>query len=149
MGATLDHVGFTVSDLARSLSFYRDLLGMDVLWERVYEEEYVRTLVGYPTLKLLCAYLEMPGSPVKIELLEYQNVPREQGELRRADPGNAHLALSVTDLDGLCRRLKEAGVKFVSEPVVSTAGHYLKTKTVYVCDPDGISVQLLELHREQ
>ena len=146
MSTTLDHVGFTVSDLDRSLAFYRDLLEMEVLWERVYEEEYVRTLVGYPTLRLRCAYLQIPGSTAKVELLEYQNVPREQVELRRADPGNAHLALAVNDLDGLCRRLKQAGVKFVSEPVVSTAGHYQGAKTVYLHDPDGISVQLVELH---
>ena len=63
MGATLDHVGFTVSSLARSLPFYRDLLGMQLLWERVYEEDYVRTLVGYPTVRMLCAYLQVPGSP--------------------------------------------------------------------------------------
>jgi catechol 2,3-dioxygenase-like lactoylglutathione lyase family enzyme len=147
MSTTLDHVGFTVSDLDRSLAFYRDLLNMKVLWERVYEEEYVRTLVGYPTLRLRCAYLEIPGSTVSLELLEYQNVPREQVELRRADPGNAHLAISVDDLDHLCLELREAGVKFVSQPVVSTAGHYQGTKTVYVCDPDGISLQLLEIHR--
>jgi len=145
MGATLDHVGFTVSSLARSLPFYRDLLGMQLLWERVYDEDYVRTLVGYPTVRMLCAYLQMPGSPVKVELLEYQNVSRSPGELRRADPGNAHLALAVNNLDDLCRRLKEAGVQFVSDPVVSTAGHYQRARTVYVCDPDGISVQLLEL----
>lgn len=144
----LDHVGFTVFELDRSLAFYRDLLEMKVLWERVYEEGYVQTLVGYPTLRLRCAYLQIPGSAVSMELLEYQNVPREQFELRRADPGNAHLAIAVDDLDGLCRRLKLAGVKFVSEPVVSTAGYYRGTKTVYVCDPDGISVQLLEIHRE-
>jgi extradiol dioxygenase family protein len=58
------------------------------------------------------------------------------------------LAIAVNDLNSLCRRLKLAGVKFVSEPVVSTAGHYRGTKTVYVLDPDGISVQLLEIHRE-
>jgi catechol 2,3-dioxygenase-like lactoylglutathione lyase family enzyme len=148
MGTALDHVGFTVFELDRSLVFYRDLLEMKVLWERVYEEAYVQTLVGYPTLRLRCAYLQVPGSTVCLELLEYQNVPREQVELRRADPGNAHLAIAVNDLDGLCRRLKQAGVKFVSEPVVSTAGHYRGSKTVYVCDPDGISVQLLEIHHE-
>jgi catechol 2,3-dioxygenase-like lactoylglutathione lyase family enzyme len=146
MSMTLDHVGFTVSDLDRSLPFYRDLLGMEVLWERVYEEEYMRTLVGYPAVRLRCAYLHIPGSTAKLELLEYQNVPREPSKLRHADPGNAHLALSVPDLDGLCGRLKEAGVKFVSEPVVSTAGHYQGAKTVYVQDPDGISVQLVDLH---
>jgi lactoylglutathione lyase len=142
----LDHVGFTVADLDRSLVFYRDLLHMQVLWERVYEESYVRTLVGYPNVRLRCAYLQIPGSPIALELLEYQNVPREAPELQRADPGNAHLALSVDDLDGLCRTLKQAGVKFVSDPVISNAGHYQGSKTVYVCDPDGISVQLMEIH---
>jgi catechol 2,3-dioxygenase-like lactoylglutathione lyase family enzyme len=146
MSTSLDHVGFTVSDLDCSLPFYRNLLGMEMLWERVYEEEYVRTLVGYPTVRLRCAYLRIPGSTAKVELLEYQNVPREHSELHRADPGNAHLALSVPNLDALCRRLKEAGVKVVSEPVVSTAGQFQGTKTVYVQDPDGISIQLVEIH---
>lgn len=148
MSTTLDHVGFTVFDLDRSLIFYRDLLEMKVLWERVYEEEYVQTLVGYPGLRLRCAYLEIPGSSVSLELLEYQNVPRDAREIPRADPGNAHLALSVKDLDALCQRLKQANVPFVSEPVVSNAGPFRGTKTVYICDPDGISVQLLEIHRE-
>src|SRR5262249_20295409 len=146
MGAGLDHVGFTVSDLDRSLPFYRDLLGMEVLWERVYEEEYVRSLVGYPTVRLRCAFLQIPGSPARVELLEYQNVPRGQAQLRRADAGNAHLALSVPDLDAVCRNLKDAGVSFVSDPITSTAGHYQGSKTVYVTDPDGISVQLMEIH---
>jgi extradiol dioxygenase family protein len=83
---------------------------------------------------------------VKLELLEYQNVPREQGALHRANPGNAHLAIAVADLDRLSRDLKAAGVEVVSDPVVSTAGAFKGTKTMYICDPDGISVQLLEFH---
>src|SRR5688500_12539737 len=148
MSTGLDHVGFAVADLDRSVAFYRDLLGMQVLWQRVYEEEYVRTLVGYPTVTLRCAYLQVPGSTVKLELLEYQNVAREHRELRRANPGNGHLALAVPDLDRLCGNLKAAGVTLVSDPVISTAGAFKGTKTVYVCDPDGISLQLLELHQE-
>jgi catechol 2,3-dioxygenase-like lactoylglutathione lyase family enzyme len=146
MNMTLDHVGFSVLNLDRSLVFYCDLLEMVLLWERVYEEEYVRILVGYPTLRLRCAYLQIPGSTVTLELLEYQNVPRQSIGLRRADRGNAHLALSVADLNHICQRLKEAGVTFVSEPVISSAGHYKGTKTVYIEDPDGISVQLMEVH---
>jgi lactoylglutathione lyase len=149
MNMTLDHVGFAVSDLDRSLAFYLDLLGLESLWERIFEEEYVRTLVGYPTVRLRCAYLKIPGSAVKLELLEYQDVPRVNTQSHRADPGNAHLALSVNDLDSLCRRLKRKGVKFVSESVVSTAGHYKGAKTVYLEDPDGISVQLIQPAPEQ
>lgn len=115
----LDHVGFAVADLDRSLAFYRDLLGMQVLWERVYEEEYVRTLVGYPTATLRCAYLQIPGSTVKLELLEYQNVAREHPVLRRGNPGNGHLALAVADLDCLCGDLKAAGVVLVTSSLRS------------------------------
>jgi catechol 2,3-dioxygenase-like lactoylglutathione lyase family enzyme len=143
-----DHVGFTVSDLDRALAFYRDLLRLEVLWERVFEEEYVRTLVGYPTLRLKCAYLRLPGSETSLELLEYQNVTRTKIDMRPANPGNAHLCLAVEDLDKFYERLKAAGVNFVSAPAISTAGPYKGSKTVYFQDPDGISLQATELHKE-
>jgi lactoylglutathione lyase len=147
MFKNLDHIGFTVSDLDRALSFYCDLLGLEVLWERVYEEEYVRTLLGYPTLRLRCAYLKVPGSDVHLELLEYQNVPRASVDMHVANPGNAHLGLAVDDLQAVCDRLV-AGVEFLSSPTTSTAGYYKGSKTVYLRDFDGISLQLVEFHRE-
>jgi lactoylglutathione lyase len=145
----LDHVGFTVFDLDRSLAFYCGLLGLEMEWERVYEEEYVRQVVAYPGLRLRCAFLKLPGTETRLELLEYQNVPRQQVHLHRSNPGNAHICLALKDLDQLYDRLKSAGVDFVSAPVVSTGGHYKGSKTVYLHDPDGISLQLMEIHAEQ
>jgi catechol 2,3-dioxygenase-like lactoylglutathione lyase family enzyme len=139
-----NHVGLAVSDLDRSLAFYRDLLGLEVEWQRVYQEDYVRRLVGYPQATLRCAYLKLPGGGAKLELLQYQGVPRQAVELRRADPGNAHVCWAVEDLEPLYERLRAAGVQFVSAPVVSTAGPFKGTKTVYLEDPDGISLQLTE-----
>lgn len=144
----LNHVGFTVSDLDRALSFYRDLLGLEVLWERVYEEDYVRTLLAYPTLKLRCAYLKLPGSAIHLELLEYQNVPRANVDMHVANPGNAHLCLEVNNLQALFERLKGAGIEFLSPPTTSTAGYYKGAETVYLRDTDGISLQLVELHKQ-
>lgn len=143
----LDHVGFTVFDLDRSLAFYCDLLGLEKEWERVYEEEYVRKVVGYPSLRLRCAFLKMPGSETHLELLEYQNVSRQKVDLHRANPGNAHICIAVKDLDQLYQRLNSAGVDFVSAPVVSTGGHYTGCRTVYLHDPDGISLQLMEIQK--
>jgi catechol 2,3-dioxygenase-like lactoylglutathione lyase family enzyme len=143
-----DHVGFTVSDLDRSLAFYRGLLGLKMEWERVYEEEYVRKVVNYPNLRLRCAFLKLPGTETRLELLEYQGVPRVQVDMHRANPGNAHLCIEVDDMDALYEQLRTAGVDFVSAPVTSTAGPYKGSKTVYLHDPDGISLQLMELHRD-
>jgi lactoylglutathione lyase len=145
----LDHVGFTVLDLDRSLAFYCGLLSLEKEWERVYEEEYVRQVVAYPGLRLRCAFLKLPGTETRLELLEYQNVPRQKVDLHRSNPGNAHICLALKDLDQLYERLKFAGVDFVSAPVVSTGGHYKGSKTVYLHDPDGISLQLMEIHTEQ
>ena len=39
------HTAFQVADLARSVAFYRDLLGFEVVWERVNREEYVREII--------------------------------------------------------------------------------------------------------
>jgi lactoylglutathione lyase len=141
----LEHIGFAVSDLDRSLAFYRDLLGLQIVWERVFEEEYVRQLVGYPNVKIRAAFLELPGTTTRLELLEYQQVPRVTVDMHTANPGNAHLCIGVKDLDGLYHALRDAGVDFVTPPVVSTAGHYKGSKTVYLHDPDGISLQLTEL----
>jgi extradiol dioxygenase family protein len=73
----------------------------------------------------------------------FKNDPRAGGK------GNAHICLALKDLDQLYHRLKSAGVDFVSAPVVSTGGHYTGSKTVYLHDPDGISLQLMEIHKEE
>lgn len=38
------HAGITVSDLDRSLAFYCDLLGLELLWRRLYEEPEIRSI---------------------------------------------------------------------------------------------------------
>ena len=42
----LHHVGITVSDLDRSLAFYRDLLGMEVVFTQEKEGGYLAEIVG-------------------------------------------------------------------------------------------------------
>ncbi|MDX6437500.1 MAG: hypothetical protein QOF45_83, partial [Gaiellaceae bacterium] len=42
------HAGITVSDLDRSLEFYCGLLGLELLWRRLYEEPAITRIVGVP-----------------------------------------------------------------------------------------------------
>ena len=58
-----NHVGVTVSDLGRSIAFYRDLLGFHVAYERgEVAAEYMPRLVGIPGARLKIAGLDIPGS---------------------------------------------------------------------------------------
>ena len=139
------HTGFQVADLERALSFYRDLLGLEEVWRRVVTDAYIGTLVGYPGVELHQALLRIPGTGHCLELLDYRNVERAPVDTRTANPGTAHICLVVQGLAGLYERLLRAGVRFVSPPVVPTIGPNQGRLVAYMCDWDGIRVELLQL----
>jgi lactoylglutathione lyase len=138
------HTGLHVADLERSLRFYVDLLGLVVAGRRVVDAPYVGELVGYPGAELHQAFLEIPGSSHGLELIEYRNVDKSAIDPRNADPGTAHICLLVDDVGAVCTRLRAAGVELLSEPVIPTTGPNVGRPAVYVKDPDGIRVELLQ-----
>lgn len=138
------HTAFQVADLERSLTFYRDLLGFELVWERVNREEYVRRIVGYPQAELHQALLRFPGSEHCLELIDYRGVERKAVDTSPPNPGTAHMCLLVCDLPGEYKRLTAAGVRSVSEPVLVTKGPNEGRLAVYMIDPDGFPVELVE-----
>lgn len=139
------HAGVTVSDLARSLAFYRDLLGLEVAVERVFTEPYILEIVAIPATALNIAILRIPGSDTMLELLEYQGVERHPGDTRPCDPGTGHFCLYTPDIEALHARLQAAGVKTRSGgPVLITAGPNKGSMAMYVSDPDGYNVEIFE-----
>jgi lactoylglutathione lyase len=138
------HTGLQVESLDRSLRFYRDVLGFEVVFQWNPQAEYIGTLVGYPDVDLHAAILRMPGCDVFLELLEYQNVERHAVDTRTANPGTAHIAFFVDDLDALFADLVSKGVGTVSEPVTPTIGPNRGGRAVYMFDPDGIRVEFIQ-----
>ena len=56
------HTGFTVSSLERSIAFYRDLLGFELVFRWNPQAPYIGELVGYPDVDMHAAVLRIPGS---------------------------------------------------------------------------------------
>ena len=54
------HFSFTVSDLDRSVDWYTDVLGMELVHRQVQDNDYTRTLVGLPDASLEIAQLKLP-----------------------------------------------------------------------------------------
>jgi catechol 2,3-dioxygenase-like lactoylglutathione lyase family enzyme len=136
-----------VRELERSLRFYRDLLGLDLLGQWTESEHHVRRLVGHPDAVLHTAILRVPHSDIFLELNEY-TVPRGTPvDTDTPNPGTAHLALYVDRLDELLSRLSAAGIALVGELIEIPAGPLAGGRTVYVADPDGIRVELVESDR--
>ena len=141
-----EHVGIQVRDVERSARFYEDQLGFIRVGRWSKSEPYVQRIVGhYPDVTLEIAYLQIPHTDVYLEILEYRGVPRTPVDPATANPGTGHFSLYVDDLDALYRRLKADGVQFVSEVQTSTAAPIPGSKIVYMIDPDGIRVELVEL----
>jgi lactoylglutathione lyase len=90
------HTGFTVSSLERSLAFYRDLLGLEVVFRWNPQAPYLGELVGYPDVDLHAAILRIPGSDTFLELLEYRNVAGEAVDMANGR-GRARTALRAAD----------------------------------------------------
>jgi lactoylglutathione lyase len=143
------HTGISVSDLERSIAFYRDDLGLELITRWDSSQEYLRTVVGFPDAELRIALLRVPaaagaGAGHHIELLEYR-VPRGQrGDARTCNPGNAHVAFVVEDLDRVYAELSAKGVRFKSAPVAITHGRNTGAKAVYLLDPDDVTLELVQ-----
>ena len=141
------HTGIQVADLERSVRFYRDTLGFELVFQWNPQAEYIRTIVGYPEADIHAAVLRMPGAEVFLEILEYRNVEKAPVDTRTANPGTAHMAFYTDDCDGLYAELKAKGVDSVSPPVTPTIGPNKGGRAVYMIDPDGIRVEFIQTAR--
>lgn len=142
------HAGLTVRDLDRSLAFYRDLLGMEVVMEQEKQGGYLAAIVGYADAHVRMAHLAFPGDGARIELFQYLTpAPRgDAGEPR--DVGITHVCLAVADVHALVTRLDDAGVELYSRPVLVDTGANAGGWGVYLRDPDGITVELFQPAKE-
>jgi lactoylglutathione lyase len=139
---SVNHTSFTVSDLDRSIAFYRDLLGLELISLAGRDPAFVEKVTGIPGANLKVAYLQAPGH--RLELIQYLNPPGKKLELQTHNVGCAHLAFNVDDLPAMYAKLKARGVHFKSSPLEVSAGPNKGTLTVYFTDPDGITLELLQ-----
>ena len=141
----VDHVGVTVSDVDRSLGFWRDLLGLEVVGRGIVEWEHLDRLVALEGTRIEWCELALPGGG-KVELSRYHRpagealAPGEENE-----PGRSHLSLLVDDLAAMLALLRAHGVAARSdEPVEIPLGAYAGGRAAYVFDPDGVELELIE-----
>ena len=117
----IHHVSLLVSDTGRALTFYRDLLGLEV--------DGSRPEMDYPG-----AWLRMDNA--HIHLLELPDVLRGTA-LPEHGGRDRHVALSVTDMDALVTVLETAGVVYT----LSRSGR----RALFCRDPDGNAIELVEV----
>jgi catechol 2,3-dioxygenase-like lactoylglutathione lyase family enzyme len=145
---SLLHTGITVGDLERSLRFYRDLLGMEIVFQQEKQGGYLAAIVGYENAHARMAHLAFPGDSHRIELFQYLEptpvgTPAEPRHL-----GITHVCLRVPDIHALYARLLDEGIDFYSEPVPIDTGANAGGFGLYLRDPDGITLELFQQRKE-
>lgn len=138
------HGGITVSDMDRSLAFYRDGLGLEMEFDRILDAPYLREVLGLEFESIRAVYLRIPGGGF-VELLEYRGIERFSAASRPCDHGAGHLCLYVDDVAGMWERLRGFGASARSAGVVDiTAGPNAGARSIYTSDPDGYPVELFQ-----
>jgi glyoxylase I family protein len=139
-----DHTGITVSNLDRSLAFWRDVLGFEFSHRTHQTSELASEITGVPGAELSLAVVKAPGH--KIELLEYHAPPdrKQRVDLRPCDVGSAHIALSVDNLDAVLDRIAASGWKIAGKPQTLKTGPNAGKRVVYVRDPDGTTIEFMQ-----
>lgn len=146
------HFSFTVSDLDEAVQFYTLILGGKCVHRQVQDNTYTRNLVGHHDARLQIAQIcfsDANGpSGHQLELVEFLTPCFERREPGVFQPGSAHLAFSVDDINAEYERLRRLGVTFVSPPNAITEGRNAGGATVYFSGPDGIVHELVQPPRQ-
>ena len=129
----LDHVAISVSSMERSLKFYRDIMGMEVVMDRDICDDSIGNVIDVKGARCRLVHLKIGNA--FLELFEYHSpLGKNIAEtLNQYDHAITHFAFAVDNFHEFVAELKSKGVSFVSEPVEFRPGVWC----VYFKGPDG------------
>ncbi|WP_297735016.1 methylmalonyl-CoA epimerase [Mycobacterium sp.] len=132
----IDHVGIAVADLDAAIAWYHEHLGMILVHEEVNDDQGIRE-----------AMLAVRGAPLGTAQIQLM-APIDDSStiakfLDKRGPGIQQLAVRVSDLDTLCERFREQGVRLVYEaPRRGTANS--RINFIHPKDAGGVLIELVE-----
>ncbi len=140
----IHHIAISTGDLERSLAFYRDLLGLEVIFDDQSWPKGAEVADRITGLKDSSArYAMLKAGNAMIEIFEYESPPPKASDPNRpvCDHGLTHICLDVVDVDAEYERLTAAGMTFHCPPQQLGPA----VKTTYGRDPDGNVLELQEV----
>jgi catechol 2,3-dioxygenase-like lactoylglutathione lyase family enzyme len=127
MSIKLQTVTLSVSDIERSLRFYRDLLGFRVIDQLPKQNSISRTQLDIGNGHIL--NLDHADGPAKPSAWSNENT----------QTGIRHMAFKVRDVDSITARLKAANVEFTLDPIDAIGG----VRIAFFYDPDGAHIEIV------
>jgi catechol 2,3-dioxygenase-like lactoylglutathione lyase family enzyme len=119
-----DHVAISVQDMEKAIAFYRDVIGMEKVFDREFGEPMAR-LIGEPGAQVRIVHMKLGDSAV--ELFDYRSPEGRTPcpDARQSDYGLTHIGFIVEDFWGLYQHLRDHDVEFLGEPVEIRPGVFV------------------------
>jgi catechol 2,3-dioxygenase-like lactoylglutathione lyase family enzyme len=163
--ACVHHVSLTVTDLERTVAFYRDVVGMRLVGRKHRQAEDLGTALlgagaegeagatavagaaaGPPgaarAAEILIADMEFGGA--RVEFIQYVSPATTPYPGDPSVAGSAHIAILTHDIESEFSRLQAAGVRFHTPVRTVRDPDRPEWRWCYFRDPDGICVELVE-----
>ena len=142
MISSIRHVGLVVSDLDNALQFWCKTMGFVISLQIEEAGKHLDVMMGLKDVRVTTAKLADPNGNL-LELLHFTSHPdKEQWLGQPYSTGFTHIALTVSNVDEMCERLRSGGLDIPTHPQCSPDG---SVKVIYVRGPEGILIELVEL----
>jgi catechol 2,3-dioxygenase-like lactoylglutathione lyase family enzyme len=138
----IHHASFTVNDMERSVAFYRDILGMEVIRDTAqagveFKGPIVDNLTNCPGSELRIVFLKVKER--LLELVEYKPKGKPMRDNKASDTGSAHVCFKTENIQELYKKLSASGVRLHCAPQ-NLGGVWV----IYFRDPDGIILEVMQ-----
>ncbi len=140
----IHHHKICVTDMERSLRFYRDLLGFELIYDAEHSGPDYDQIMDLSDCRLRVAMLRDRRQQSMLGLLEFHHPPMQPHQGNVYVQGFCTLALEVDDIEADLKRLIDAGVRALSPLVDLVRGGKRVARAVYVFDPDGLRIELYQ-----
>ena len=138
-----NHTSFVVSDLERTISFFRDLLGFELTSKAPRNKTVIQEMTGLAGADIDVAYLR--GFGHWIELILYK-APADRGQARPRifQDGAGHIAFDVDDADAAVEASEAYGLLPIGKIVTIDQGPNEGRRVVYLQSDEGLSVEFIQ-----
>jgi len=143
MITSLHHSSFTVSNVEKSIAFYRDVLGMEVVWDssqvgRVFKGPHTDAITECPSSEQRIVFMAL--GDCFLELVQFTPTGKPLVGNKAGDTGSGHACFLTDNMEELKQKLLAYGARLHCEPQRMANGGWI----LYFRDPDGIILEAIE-----
>ena len=119
-----DHVALSVEDMEATIAFYRDVIGMQKVFDRQFDVM-MGKLIGTEGTKVRIVHMELNDSKVELFDYAYPKGREPRPDRSQSDFGLTHIGFIVEDFWATYQHLLDHGVTFLAEPVEIRPGVFV------------------------